>query len=545
VLESSKSESLARILLLLLPVTAWAAFPFFSDFSTPKLVVAGLLGAPLFWQLRNIQLPQPAGWIPVAFLLASLPAFWRGPDGDLARQALVLEILALAVWWGAAYSREELVKRLPDWLLAAGLGVLSFRIGEWLWPEGPFSIGALAGSSTLGNPDLTAEFLAILLPLVVWRFWQSGRAGRGAAAILGGGTIAVLATHHSITALGVVFVGLVALGTRSLAGWPRSRLILLVVALLVGTLTIFMVREQPALQGRLFLYKNASTVASGAPLAGHGEGGFGEAYLAAQGQDLQSDRHHRTFWTNARHAHNVLLHLWSERGAPPLFLLTLFLGLGLWRSREGPAWQFALLLGAAVSFMGSVSWAHVAFRLLASLLLGMGWSVNHRPVRCPRFRLAGAAILAALVVFLPIWHAAGDLAFGRGDLEVAHRLVPDNSRIQFALGQKQLAEGQEESARTLLVASLPGHPNIGTLLTLGNLETRARNFGAAEEWYRQVLAWKPDFAAAYANLAWLYHRWGKKLLSDRHLTRALSLRPSDPAILRISKQIFEERRSTE
>jgi tetratricopeptide (TPR) repeat protein len=542
---SSKSESLTRILLLLVPATAWAAFPFFSDFSTPKFVVAGLLGAPLLWHLRSVPLPRPAGWIPVAFLIASLPAFWRGPDGDLARQALVLEILALATWWGAARVRDELTQKLPGWLLAAGLGVLCFRVLEWLWPGGPFTVGALAGSSTLGNPDLTAEFLAILLPLATWRLWQPGKGGRVAAVVLGAGTFPVLATHGSTTALGIAFVGLLSLGVSTLKRWPRVRLALLVVALLVGSLALFTVRERPALQGRLFLYKTASTVVSGAPLVGHGEGGFGGAYMDAQGEVLQGERQQRSYWTNARHAHNALLHLWSERGALPLFLLMLFLGLGLWRSREGPEWQLALLLGAAVSFMGSVSWAHVAFRLLACLLLGIGWSANHGPARRPRLRLAFAAFLAALVVVLPIWHAAGDLAFGRGELETAHHLVPDNSRIQFALGQQQLAEGQEDNARTLLVASLPGHPNLGTLLTLGNLETRAGNYPEAEEWYRQLLAWKPDFAAAYANLAWLYHGWGRESLADRHLTRALSLRPSDPAILKISKQIFAERSARE
>ncbi len=542
---SPKFESLTRSLLLLVPIAAWAAFPFFSDFSTPKLVVAGLLGAPLLWHLRGVPLPQPAGWIPIAFLLASLPAFWRGPDGDLARQALVLDMLALVVWWGAAQTRESLARRLPGWLLAAGMGVLCFRAAEWLWPAGPFTIGALAGSSTLGNPDLTAEFLAILLPLAVWRLGRPGSGGRAVAAILVTGTVFVLAGHNSITALGVAFVGLLGLGTISLSAWPRLRLMLLVVALLMGTLAIFMVREQPALQGRLFLYKTASAVASDAPLLGHGEAGFGSAYMEAQGRTLQQDRSQRTYWTNARHAHNLLLHLWSERGVVPLLLLMLFLGLGLWRSREGPAWQFALLAGAAVSFMGSVSWGHVAFRLLASLLLGMAWSAGNGPIRRPRLRLAVAITLAALVALLPIWHAAGDLVFGRGELEVAHLLVPDNSRIQFALGQQRLAEGEEESARILLTESLVGHPNLGTLLTLGNLESRAGNYAEAEQWYRQLLAWKPDFAAAYANLAWLYHQWGKQSLADRHLTRALSLRPSDPAILKISKQIFIERRAKE
>ena len=539
----AKSDVLVRILLLLVPATAWAAFPFFSDFSTPKLVVAGLLGAPLLWHLRRVPLPQPAGWIPVAFLVASLPAFWRGPDGDLVRQALVLEILALTTWWGAARSRSELVHRLPAWLLAAGLGVLCFRAGEWLWPGGPFAIGALDGSATLGNPDLTAEFLAILLPLAIWRLWQPGSGGRVAAAVLVVGTISVLATHDSITALGVAAVGLLSLGIVSVRRWPRMRLASLAITLVLGALALFSVGERPALQGRLFLYRTASMVVADAPFAGHGEGGFGGAYMTAQGQALQVERSQRSYWTNARHAHNVLLHVWSERGLVPLLLLVLFLGVGLWRVRAGPPWQLAVLLGAGVSFLGSVSWDHVAFRLLASLLLGMAWSVGPKPVRWARIRLAAAASLAALVVLLPSWHAAGDYLFGSGELEAGNRLVQDNSRIQFALGQQHLAEGKEASARTLLVTSLPGHPNLGTLLTLGNLETRAGNFAEAEQWYRQVLAWKPDFAAAYANLAWLYHRWGEESLADRHLTRALSLRPSDPAILKIAREIFAQRRA--
>ena len=537
----SKSESLTRILLLLVPATAWVAFPFFSDFSTPKLVVAGLLGAALLLHLGSVSLLRPAGWIPVAFLVASLPACLRGPDSDLVRQALVLEILALAAWWGAAHTRGELERRLPSWLLAAGLGVLLFRTGEWLWPGGPFAIGVLDGASTLGNPDLTAEFLGVLLPLALWRLWQPGKAGRVAAAILGIGTIPVLVTHHSLTAWAVGAGGLVTLGLVKLRPRPRARLAALAAALLVGSAALFLVHEQPEAQGRLFLYETATTAALEAPLAGHGEGAFGYAYMSAQGRALEADRAARAYWTNARHGHNLLLHTWVGRGLVPALLLLPLFGFGLWRARKGPAWHLPLLLGALVSFLGSVSWGHVTFRLLAYALLGMAWSIPGGPHRGLPFRRGVAAVLAAIVVIVPLWHAAGDVAFGRGDLEWAHEIVPGNSRIQFALGQQQFAKGENDEARRLLESSIPGHPNLSTPLTLGNLETHVGNFAQAEKWYRQVIVWKPDFAAAYANLAWLYHRWGKESLSDRHLTRALSLRPSDPSILRIRGRIVRER----
>lgn len=539
-----KSESLTRILLLLIPAVAWTAFPFFTDFSTPKMVVAGFLGAAILWHLPAAFLPRLEVGLLVAMIIASLPAFMRSPDSDLARQSAVLELLSLAVCWGAAYTGAELRERLPAWLLGAGLGVLGFRLVEWLWPVSVSLLGALAGSSTLGNPDLTAELLAILMPLAVWRLWRPGWAGRCGAALLVVGTLPVLVTHESLTAWGILLVGMTAFGIACLRSRPLVRRAVIAVAILVATGAAHLVHEQAGFRGRLFLYRTAGVVALEAPVLGHGEGGFGYAFMAAQGRALQDNRQDRASWTNARHAHNFLLHMWVERGLiPALLLLSLFIA-GLWRARSGPPWHIPLLLGLVVSFSGSVSYGQAVFRLLALMLLGMANPGGDRtaPERAVAWR-GVAAVLAVVVVLVPIWHSIGDFQFGRGELADAHEIVPGNSRIRFALGQQRLLEGNVEEARELLHSSLPGHPNLSTPLTLGNLETRSGDFAAAEKYYLDVLAWKPDFAVAYANLAWLYHQWGKESLSDRHLVRALSLRPSDPAILRIQRQIVSERRA--
>ncbi len=533
-------------LLLLVPATALAAFPFFSDFTTPKLLVAGLLTALLVGSGRHWCRPGLAGTLGLLYLAASLVPFAAAPDPDAARLELTLDLAALAAWLAAVAAGPGLRRRLPPWLLSAAAGVVAFRLLEALLPGSRGALGSLPGAATLGNPDFTAEFLACLLPVTLLGLLRGPLAARVAAALTLVGTGWVLATHHSATALAAAVVG----GAILLLRLPiRSRWIAPTLALLVllGGLAAVLWLAPQSLAGRAFLYRAGIAAATEKPLRGHGIGGFGQAYMESQGRLLAAEKESRRFWTNARHAHNAAIHLWAERGALPLLLLLLFLALHLRHRPSAPSASndphppgtlpaAAMCAALTVSFLGSVTWDQVPFRLLFMLLLGLSVSPAGPPRPLPGRRLlAGLALL--VLVAVPTWHAVGDLLFVRGKVEAAHRLIPGNARIRYALGIVREAEGDLAGAATLLESSLAGHPNLTTLLALGNLETRRGRFAEAERWFLQLLRWKPDFAAGHANLAVLYHRWGKPDAAQRHLTRALSLRPSDPDILRIRQAL--------
>lgn len=530
------------LLLPIIPALAWAAFPFFSDFTTPKLLVGALLSAPLCWVLATEAVKVRALVLPGLLLLASLPALFWGVSGTDVRGALVLEALVLVVYWAATLTGREFLEALPDWLLAAAVGVIALRGAEWAWPEGPFAIGALSGSATLGNPDLVAEFLACLLPVAFWQLRRPGWPGRYVAAGVVAGSLLIIYHHHSVTALLAALMGAGVLALSALTDRPRIRGLALLSLVLLIAAGLWWGRNQGEIAGRRFLYSVAADVALASPIGGHGEGGFGAAFMAVQGKRLQEDAGARRFWTNARDAHCAPLHIWIERGPVAALLLLVFWGMGFWHCRRGPAWPSAVLAGVVLVSLGSVSWNHVPFRMLAYMLMGAAWaggrasveSGSGPPVAWRRLVAVGGM---GILVGLSGWQAAGDAAFVRGDLEQAMVLMPDDGRVQFAMGQALVDQERDQEAAAILEASLASHPNLSTLLTLGNIETRRGRFERAEKWYRQLLDWKPDFAAAYGNLAWLYHLWGKPELARRHMVRALSLRPSDPAILRISQRL--------
>jgi len=583
---SSPPQAWSRALLLLLPATAFAAFPFFSTFTTAKLLVAGLVLAPLLptvlrpWRRKGHSAsPDLLTGFYLLYLLLSAPAFLASRYAHESLLLLHLDFVGLAVYLVAREVARDgsLMLRIARWIAAAGLGVFAFFLLEKLFPDGPFTLGVLRGSSMLGNPDFVAEYFACLLPVALFMATRPLMRDRICGALLGGAALYLLATLQSMTA---ILAGGVGLLVGAAAWWVgvrpeekrykrllRSRLAgpaaaIVVLALVCGAASAALLT---AGGGRLHLFSVSTECALEAPVKGHGVGAFPAVFMRKQGERMAAvkDRETRALWTNAKHAHNEFLQQWVERGVLPLLALLLFIGahlLSLLRRKQAHiALTVSVLAAASVAFLGSVTYNQVPMRVLYFLFLGLcatgpfraGQSVPEsrvRPLPCRLQRLAGwtrAALVIAVAAYLaiyPLWAATADFLFTRGDYDHARCINPYHGRTAFFLGIRKMEEGDLDSATRLLEESARRHPNLSTLLMLGNCHTRTGRFEAAERWYRKCLSWKPTYSPAFANLAVMYHRQGRLEMAYRHIVRALSLSPSNQGFRRIRKKVCRENR---
>lgn len=89
-------------LFFLLPATAVAAFPFFSTFTTPKLLIAGPVLAVLLWRSRrHLRFSAPALAF-AAYLALCVPAYLSAPSAHDALLHLALDLAGFAAYLVAA-----------------------------------------------------------------------------------------------------------------------------------------------------------------------------------------------------------------------------------------------------------------------------------------------------------------------------------------------------------------------------------------------------------------------------------------------------------
>lgn len=543
-----------QALLLLLPATAVAAFPFFSSFDIPKTVVAGSVLAPLIilfmWggQSRWDSLDLVAA----AYLLVSLPAYLAGGFVLDFLIQLHLDLAAVACF---VLARRAVTRQNEDggirWFAGAGAVVGAFFLLERLVPPWP-ELGALPGSSTLGNPDLVAEFAAFCLPATLalvavrkkGRWWTRVPALALALGLLGIQLVLASATAWIASAVALLVM----------AGFVVRRRFLRVPGAVVGALILLAIGGILAgasftdqAKARWYLYRLSAVAALDKPVMGHGAGTFPAVFMEAQGHYLADHREDSGLWTNARHAHNQFLHLWVERGVGPIILLLVLAGLCIRRAGQRKireqGWVLATLAVCLALFSGSITWKLVPVRLGFFILLGLCAGKpgpQSRPIG--RWRYAAGAIIVAYLAIFPIWRGAGDLLFTRGHYEASLAVNPLNGRTRFFRSLALQDQGDLEGGCRLLENSQAIYPNLSTLLALGNCKLRLEQYEEAQRWYFTAIRWKPTYSLAYANLAALYWKQGKPELSARHIIRARSLNPANQTIRRIFTQVCKDNR---
>lgn len=541
-----------RALLFLVPATAWVAFPFSSSFDVPKSVVAGCVLALLVIVAGRVK-TWAWDWVDLAagaYLLLSIPAYVRG---GFVLEALVQLHMDLAGWLCFVLIRrvEPPLEGLSParWLAAAGAGVMAFLFLERWWPAWP-KLGALEGAATLGNPDLVAEFAAFALPATVAVLISTGRNRRWSAlgwplALVG--LLAALVTLSSATAwvasgTGVLVLGCAALWPRLSVRWHKAALLVSAVVSLGVLVTAVGFSDQG--RGRMYLYRLSGGLALEQPVSGVGAGGFGAAFMEAQGRHLSDHREDSGLWTNARHAHNQFVHLWVERGILPVLALLCLVALAFARGvKRRQGWVLATLAASLALFSGSITFdlapVRLGFYMLLGLCVGTPGPREARPGR--RYWAFALPIVLYLAVF-PVWRGLGDLLFTQGWHEQSLAVNPLDGRARFYRGLELVEKGELQAGCNELELSAAVYPNLTTLLALGNCNLKLNAWERSEQWYRKAVAWKPTYSLAFANLAVLYREQGRLEESARHIIRAVSLNPGNQRIRLIQDQVCRDNR---
>ncbi len=154
--------------------------------------------------------------------------------------------------------------------------------------------------------------------------------------------------------------------------------------------------------------------------------------------------------------------------------------------------------------------------------------------RTKRWLVAAAILLIAGLLALQVYSAhMGMHRYRKGDprgalplLKVARALNPFSVKVQVALADIYIIDGQPQRARELLLNVIDRNPeNARTYNLLGVLSQTKGNFGEAKEYYNKAISANPDFALAQFNLGYLFLRQGDIEKGKELIEKAVKLDP--------------------
>jgi O-antigen ligase len=397
---------------------------------------------------------------------------------------LLTTVAYAAVFFAVAATPPQRVAWAAWALLAAGGVVAVLGALELAGRAGGRVTGASL-STTLGNPNHTGAFLAIVLPLAVAAVAVERRRPRRAVVVVLTVTIVlVLGASRSTGAWLAAAVGMTTLAALTVTPLRRRPLVVvgavgaLVAAVPVAGLALTTLGRRPFGDGgtshiRVEIWRAAGRMASSSPLVGVGPDQFRTHFPRFQGRELVS-----TFGPDevVGGAHNLILELVSTRGGPGLAAFAAVVVLAGLRSaadlrtlsererrvpdgrpvsppREWIVPAAAVAAASAYLVQASFNVHQVALGLSFWALLGVlaapagdGRPESARPARTRGVPVAGAAVLAALVVAVAMWNGAdpwrADRAFGDA-LRLERRagaLDPAAHRTALRLAQARLEE---------------------------------------------------------------------------------------------------------
>ncbi len=193
--------------------------------------------------------------------------------------------------------------------------------------------------------------------------------------------------------------------------------------------------------------------------------------------------------------------------------------------------------------------------LMASIGLLEFWdSLLRRQWRLPALYVAG---IAASVVFvaMPLSDGAGlwsldyynigikatengDLDIALKNLETAFEYVPENSEINFALGNLWLAKGNAPLAKTFYIAATRMNVrHSGAFNNLGTLALGDEQWDTATAYFKKAIAIDPDDAKVYYLLAKARIGAGDLPGADQAVKQALALAPAQKEFQDLAAEI--------
>ncbi len=482
---------------------------------------------------------------------------WRA----LVEWGLAGALLALAAGVAAAAARPGFARRLC-WGLV-GLGLLVLVIAAVHRGTGAASIWWVSGVPSFArdpffapfvSPNHAGAFLAALLGVALG-LAAGGQGRERQAALASAGFLALgvfaagaraAAMSAGVAALAVALIcgarwvrigaaAVVALAVALLGGLGPERVALAVTKVLAPGLYRQIQRgDSDLLTGRGELYREVILMIEGAPLAGVGGGGFGDAYeLVRQSVDFGT----------AAHAHQEPLQVAAEHGLPALGLwalgvlvgLVAALGLALRAAPEERALRAGALAGllalgvdAQLDFPLRIGAVALLAAILAGVALGL---VGEGAARRPRWTLALAlpALLATvfaggLRVLEPTrsdWAPVGD-ALALGDEAITLALEEQDGDARAGLAATALS-WYEEAARRAPTRREP-------LQKLGRLRRVLGDADGAEQALQAATVVTPRVPWAWRDLARLRDDRGDLIGGAAAWQAALSLDlPGDSA----------------
>ena len=311
-----------------------------------------------------------------------------------------------------------------------------------------------------------------------------------------------------------------------------------------------------SLAGRLWIWRATGAAALEALPFGTGPGGFGAAFLDAQGAQLASldvAGASRRF-TNATTAHNELLHTLTELGPLGLLALGALLVTGIEQlARRWSAGAAAVAACAVASVADSPLHVPAIAVLLAMVLAAAPRTWRLRPARPWASRAVWAATLVSSALLLAStstrWRAARLLTASKDAgppermalLDRAVRVAPASGAAAFEHGLSFLEVGRFDAALSELRRSRDLLPNVGTDVAIGNAHLRAGRPLDAKRAYERALARHPGSFRAHANAAVAFVELRDHVSAERHLRAARRLYPGHPKLARIAEQLSRAR----
>ncbi len=133
---------------------------------------------------------------------------------------------------------------------------------------------------------------------------------------------------------------------------------------------------------------------------------------------------------------------------------------------------------------------------------------------------------------------AGETDRALRNLELAHRFAPDSAEVCFGLANALFEKSEFDRARDKYRRAIELSPrHIGALLNLGTLETKARNWDAANQCLDLAVSLDPNSVKAHFFRAELKYQQGEYAAAGTSLARALELRPDQPELIELQEKL--------
>ncbi len=480
----------------------------------------------------------------ILIVLFAVLSLARAVNLYAAAYRLALLLAGVALYWVATHTRMSgnAVRTFAKAAVASGLiaGLYAVFQAAGLDFLPPSAIGL---TSTLGNPNLLGESLALIVPLCLGlmfsseKTWEKRLLGLAMIVLVAG----LLLSKAKAASLGLV-CSMVWFGSllrhHGMAGLrgelrrlaPYAAICLVMAGLFVslhfsqftdregipGALRGYASSQSVYFKWRLVFYRDALKMILDHPLLGVGIGNFGSVHplYRSMPETLDPEAH------ILEHAHNDYLELGAEIGLPGLFGL-LWLLCAFFRRMLQPGSGSALSYGFAASVGAVAVNSLFSFGLHDPIPLAAFWlctafalrvdegqlSKTHQRVRTiPNAWPPLWAVLLVLPTLGGLLYASlrplvADAYLSRGDklfkagrlyqsmppLEFAARLAPARREAQHKLAQAYLFAGRHREAVAVLDAYLRSDPyNYETLYVKGMYAEQGGDVGGALKAYEKA-----------------------------------------------------------